>query len=372
MKGPFFVPFTSLMSVRPTIVTIGSHSALDICRGAKTQGFSTLVVTEEGREKTYSRWFATQKNLGCVDATIPLKHFRDILEPTVQKKLKRHNVVFVPNRSFEVYINDYDAIETRFSVPMFGNKFLLRTEERAGKLTQYDLLREAGIRIPRQFDNPNQIDRLVIVKTYQKERSYERAFFFAQSPKEFHAAWKQLTKSGLINDTKNPLIEEYVVGVQVNLNFFYSPLSGRLELLGTDTRRQTNVAGLVNLPARDQLRLPETLTPSFEEAGHIAVTILESLLEPAFTLGERFVSATQKLCPPGIIGPFSLQACVVPEKTKKEFVVFDVSPRMPGSPGISATPYSAYLFGKPMSVGERIALEIREAIKKRKLDQVTS
>jgi len=36
-----------------TIATLGSHSALDVCRGAKNLGFRTLVITEKGREKTY-------------------------------------------------------------------------------------------------------------------------------------------------------------------------------------------------------------------------------------------------------------------------------------------------------------------------------
>ena len=38
-----------------TIATVGSHSALDICRGAKDEGFKTLVIVEKGRDKTYSQ-----------------------------------------------------------------------------------------------------------------------------------------------------------------------------------------------------------------------------------------------------------------------------------------------------------------------------
>ena len=44
-------------------------------------------------------------------------------------------------------------------------------------------------------------------------------------------------------------------------------------------------------------------------------------------------------------------------------VVIDISPRMPGSPGISSTPYGNYLYGQPLSVGQRVAMEIKEAIK---------
>ena len=43
-------------------------------------------------------------------------------------------------------------------------------------------------------------------------------------------------------------IEEFILGALVNFNFFYSPLHRRLELVGTDARRQTNAAGLATLP----------------------------------------------------------------------------------------------------------------------------
>jgi len=42
----------------------------------------------------------------------------------------------------------------------------------------------------------------------------------------------------------------------------------------------------------------------------------------------------------------------------KSFVVYDVSLRIPGSPGTKFTPYSAYRWGREMSVGDRIAGEI--------------
>jgi 5-formaminoimidazole-4-carboxamide-1-(beta)-D-ribofuranosyl 5'-monophosphate synthetase len=94
-----------------------------------------------------------------------------------------------------------------------------------------------------------------------------------------------------------------------------------------------------------------------EEAGHIAATITESMLEQAFDMGERFVAAAREFQPPGIIGPFALQ-CVIAAGPPKSFVVYDVSLRIPGSPGTKYTPYSAYRWGKEMSVGERIAKEV--------------
>lgn len=355
---------------KTTIAVLGSHSALDVCRGAKEEGFKTLVIVEKGRDQTYAKYYKTQGFLGCVDEVLSVAKFKDILAPAFQKILKSKNSIFIPHRSFEVYINDYDAIENDFKIPIFGNRNLLRVEERTEKPNQYDLLKKAQIKYPRQFKSFQDIDCLSIVKVLEKERGFERAFFYANSPALFITqsdmmiGQKKIERASL----RHAVIEEWVLGVPVNFNFFYSPISNRLELIGTDTRRQTNFDGIYNLPAQYQSQIKKNL--QFEEAGHIAVTILESMLEPAFGIGERFVKAAREMIPPGVIGPFSLQSVITPGPPKKEIIVFDVSPRMPGSPGIFATPYSSYLYGKSISMGGRVAMEIKEAIKKKKLNKI--
>src|SRR3989344_702580 len=99
-----------------TIATVGSHSALDICRGAKDEGFRTLVIVEKGRDKTYSQYFRNNGKLGCVDEVLILDKFKDLLSQKNQEILRKKKVIFIPHRSFEVYINDYDAIENEFKV----------------------------------------------------------------------------------------------------------------------------------------------------------------------------------------------------------------------------------------------------------------
>ncbi len=351
------------------IAVLGSHSALDVCLGAKKQGFKTLVIVEKERDKTYAEYF---RNI--IDEVLYVNKFKDLLTEKIQTILLKKNCIFIPHRSFEVYLNDYDTIEKKFKVPMFGNRFLLRVEERSMKPNQYDLLEKAGIKFPKRFVKPDHIDRLVIVKVLEKERKFERAFFLASSFKEYKKESAKLLKEDKITKEalKNAVIEEFVLGVQVNLNFFYSPLGNRLELIGTDTRRQTNLDGLLRLPYVNQQQVMENnlVRPIYEEAGHIAVTVLESLLEQAFGIGERFVKATKEMFSPGVIGPFGLQTVITAGPPKKEIVVFDVAPRMPGSPGISATPYSSYLYGRPVSMGERVAIEIKEAIKKGQLKKI--
>jgi 5-formaminoimidazole-4-carboxamide-1-(beta)-D-ribofuranosyl 5'-monophosphate synthetase len=114
------------------------------------------------------------------------------------------------------------------------------------------------------------------------------------------------------------------------------------------------------------------------ETGHIACTVKESILEKAFDLGEKFVKATQKLPKKldpggkGIVGPFALQGAVIAEDGKEDIVIFDVSLRIPGSPGTHATPYSGYLYGESMSVGERVGLELRHAVETKRLDEIVT
>lgn len=356
-----------------TVVTLGSHSALDVCRGAKNLGFRTLVVTEKERERTYEKYYKTQGNLGCVDETIELDKFSDLLKPEIQEKLLDKNSIFVPNRSFEAYLNfDYEAIENNFKIPMFGNRQLLKIEERGRTENQYYLLEKSGIKYPKQFNDSKSIDRLCLIKVQEKKRIFERAFFLAESYQDYQKQVDEKLKQGIFTkeQLKQAVIEEFVIGVQVNFNFFYSPISDRLELLGTDMRRQTNIEGLLKIPASYQNDISKKINVKYEEAGHIAVTVLESILEKAFELGEKFIKTSQELFSPGIIGPFALQSIITAGPPKKDIVVIDISPRMPGSPGISATPYSNYLYGKPVSVGERVAIEIKEAIKLKNFDKI--
>ncbi len=346
-----------------TIGVLGGHSALDVCSGAKQYGFRTVAVCRKGREKTYANYYKSTSNRGCVDEALILDEFKDITKPEIIQRLQSENVLFIHNRYFWVYCN-FEDIETNFNVPIVGSRSLLKLEERSFPKNQYYLLQKAGIRMPKLFASPKDIDRLVIVKVNEAARGYERAFFFAASADDFTKKSHDLIKKKTITreDLEKATLEEYIVGAHINLNFFYSPITKELDLMGTDTRRQTNLDGLLRLPADVQMQVLEHIRPTLIETGHIAVTMKESLLEKAFELGERFMKATQDEHPPGIIGPFALQGAVASEKGKEEFVIFDVSLRIPGSPGITATPYMAYKYHYPISYGNRIAMEVRRAL----------
>lgn len=358
-----------------TIGVLGGHSALEVCEGAKKLGFQTLVVAQKGREKTYSQYYKTRDGgKGCVDHLITLDKFADIVKPEVQEELRGLNTIFVHNRYFWVYC-DFKAIENDFNVPIYGTRQLVRLEERDQPNNQYFLLEKAGIRLPKMIASPADITGPVIVKVNEATRSYERAFFVATSPADYKAKSDEMLAAGKI--TKEGLdkavIEEFIIGAQVNLNFFYSPITGELELMGTDMRRQTSLDGFLRLNADVQNELlAGGYQPSMVETGHVAVTMKESLLEKAFDIGEKFVKATQEHAAPGIIGPFALQGAVAAENGREEFVIFDVSMRIPGSPGTRFTPYTSYLWGRPMSFGERLSMDIKEALDAGRLGEIVT
>jgi len=359
-----------------TITTIGSHSALDVCEGAKAEGFRNLVVCQKGRDATYSSYYKTRKRgeseIGVVDETLVLDRFRDMADDKNQKIMNGKKSIFIPNRSFAVYVG-YENIENKFSVPVFGNKYLLKAEERNVEKDQYYLMEKAGIKFPKVVKSPDKIDTLSIVKVSEAKRSYERAFFLARSPEEYVEKSGELLRQGKI--TKEGLekakIEEYVIGAHFNFNFFYSPLHGEVELMGIDTRRQTNLDGFLRLPADKQLEVLKHAQPSTIETGHIACTLRESLLQQALEAGGRLVEAAKKEYAPGLIGPFALQGAME-EKDGERFVCFDISLRIPGSPGTRFTPYTEYLFRKSISFGRRIAMEIKEGEKKKRMDELTT
>jgi 5-formaminoimidazole-4-carboxamide-1-(beta)-D-ribofuranosyl 5'-monophosphate synthetase len=350
-----------------TIGVLGGHSGLEVCAGAKKHGFKTLAVVQKGREKTYTEYYKSNPDgSGCVDDVIVLDSFADISKEEVQAELRARNTIFIQNRYFWVYCN-FREIEQTFQVPIYGSRELLKLEERDHPENQYVMLEKAGIRIPKIFSSPEEIDRLAIVKVNEAERTYERAFFVVANPEQYKDEAEKRIASGHIlrSDLEKATIEEFVIGAQINFNYFYSNVKKRLELMGTDIRRQTSLDGFLRLDAESQLNvLKAGYKPTMVETGHIAVTIKESLVEKAFEAGKKFVATSN------IIGPFALQGAISSDQGKEEVVIFDVSMRIPGSPGTAYTPYTRYLNHENLSYGERIAIEIKQAIENKTINNI--
>jgi 5-formaminoimidazole-4-carboxamide-1-(beta)-D-ribofuranosyl 5'-monophosphate synthetase len=209
-----------------------------------------------------------------------------------------------------------------------------------------------------------------MIKVQEAKRKLERAFFIVSSYEDYKKKSKQKIEQGLVSkqDLDKATIEEYVPGTYFNLNYFVSPLTGETEFLGIERRLQTNLHDFVSLPARQQMEID--LQTSNIEVGHMPASIRESLLEKVFEMGDKFAVAVRKEYPPGVIGPISLQSVVTVDL---DFVVYDVSLRVPGNPIMATTsPYTKYYFGHTMGVGRRIAMEIKSAAAQRKLRDIVT
>ena len=204
----------------------------------------------------------------------------------------------------------------------------------------------------------------------EKNRRLERAFFTVSSYSDYKKKSNEKIKQGIISkkDLEKASIEELVIGTHLNFNYFYTPISEYVDFIGIERRLQTNIHDFNALPAKQQLDMNINLQNI--EVGHTPASIRESLLEKVITMGDKFVNAVKRIYPPGIIGPFSLQSVI---NKDLEFIVYDVSLRVPGNPIVATTsPYTKYQYGTTFGVGRRIAMEIKKARDEGKLEEVVT
>ncbi|HOI68990.1 MAG: 5-formaminoimidazole-4-carboxamide-1-(beta)-D-ribofuranosyl 5'-monophosphate synthetase [Methanosaeta sp. PtaB.Bin087] len=362
----------------PMIGVVASHSALDTCDGAVEEGFRTLAVCQKGREKTYAKYFRTTRvsgrvASGVVDEVRILNRFSDLIRSEQQDALISKSVLFVPNRSFTSYCG-IDSVEDEFEVPLLGSRNLLRSEERGEEQDYYWILEKAGLPFPETVE-PEEIDELVMVKLPHAVKTLERGFFTAASSEEYREKSELLLKHGVIDQDGLDLarIERYVIGPVFNLDFFYSPILDRIELLGIDWRFESSLDGHVRIPAPQQLTLNEAqISPEYTVCGHNSATLRESLLEKAFDLAERYVEATKVHYSPGIIGPFCLQTCVDKDLN---FSIYDVAPRIGGGTNVHMAvghPYGNAFWRTSMSTGRRLMREVKIALEEDALDKIVT
>lgn len=334
------------MAQKIKIATIGSHTALQILKGAKDEGFSTIAVCEKGKEKPY-------KAFKVADEIILVDKFSDFFK--IEDKLIKKNAIVIPHGSFIAHMDN--ARVKRMSAKYFGNKGILEWESDRGK--QREWLAQAGILLPRMYSSPKKIDKSVIVKFHGAKGG--QGYFIAKNEKDFNEKIKD-------HPGMDYAIQEYIIGVPVYIHYFYSPLTGELELMGFDKRYESNVDSIGRISARDQLAL-KSVDPSYTVIGNVPLVVRESLLPRMYQMGENVVEVSQRLAPPGLFGPFCLEGVITPDQ---EFYAFEISARIVAgtNPYITGSPYTQLRYKEPMSTGRRIAREIKLAIKKNKLNKV--
>lgn len=329
------------------IATLGSHSALQILKGARDEGFKNLVICKKGQAQAYHAF-------RVADEIIELDSFDELIG--LEKQLIKDNVIMIPHGSF---FRAYGLPALNASkVHYFGNKHILPWEESRTK--QREWLASANLTLPRIYDHPKDIDGPAIIKFFGAGGG--KGFFLAHTEADFMRK--------IINHAhKQYIIQEYIVGAPLYIHYFYSPISKELEVMSMDKRYETNVDSIGRISAKDQMDL--SIESSYNIMGNLPVVARESLLPQIFTMGEQVIEASRKLEKKGLFGPFCLETIVTPDL---EFFVFEISARIVAgtNPYINGSPYTDLRYPEPMSTGRRVAREIKIAIQKDKLEKILS
>ncbi len=337
-----------------SISTLGSHCALQVLKGAKDEGFKTILVCENKRKSLYQRF-------KFIDELLLVDSFTEILDQSTLDILQKNESILIPHGTL-ISNMDGKQIES-IKLPFFGNRWILRWE--ADRNLKEKLMKEARLETPRMIDGPNDIDRLVIVKLHGAAGG--KGYFLAWDKKSFLERAEKLKKQGLIKSENDLYIQEYMFGVPVYLQYFYSPLKDELEFLGIDRRYESDVDALGRVPSKHQQEVG--IEPSYTVIGNIPLVLRESLLGEVYNMGERFVQASKRLVEPGMLGPFCIEG--VYDKEGK-FTSFEFSARIVAGTNlyVEGSPYSAFIYDEPMSMGRRIAREIKNAKSQNILNKV--
>lgn len=335
------------------VSTLGSHCSLQLLKGAKDEGLETILVSEKRRMSLYGRF-------PFIDKIVPVDSFEEILGDECASSLE--GSVLIPHGTLIAQMSP-DQIES-IRVPVFGNKYILRWE--SDRVLKERMMDAAGLPVPRAVDSPDEISGQVIVK--RQGAAGGKGYFMASSPQEFHARREALISEGVISPEEPLYIQEYVSGVLAYLQFFYSPLRDEVEFFGCDQRHESDIEGLARIPASSQV---QSAVPSFNVIGNSPLALRESLLEGAYRMGEDFVRAAGEMAAPGMNGPFCIEGVY---NSEARFTAFEFSARIVAGTNIymDGSPYYTLLFGEPLSMGRRIAREIKNAASTGELARVTT
>ncbi|MDH3502264.1 MAG: formate--phosphoribosylaminoimidazolecarboxamide ligase [Nitrosopumilus sp.] len=339
-----------------SIATLGSHCALQVLKGAKDEGLKTILVCERKREKLYRRF-------SFIDELILVDSFSEVLDQRCQSILEQNNAIIIPHGTLIAQMTS-EQIES-IKTPIFGNKWILRWE--SDREMKEKLMREANLPIPKPVPNPKDINKLVIVK--RQGAAGGKGYFMAANETDYNTKRNQLILEGIISKDETLYIQEYAAGVLAYLQFFYSPLKEELEFFGVDQRHESDIEGLARIPSEQQLK--SNKVPSFNVIGNSPLVLRESLLDEVYAMGDNFVNAAKRLVSPGMNGPFCIEG-VYDENAK--FTSFEFSARIVAGTNIymDGSPYYSLLFDEQMSMGKRIAREVKLANTQNQLDKVTT
>jgi 5-formaminoimidazole-4-carboxamide-1-(beta)-D-ribofuranosyl 5'-monophosphate synthetase len=291
---------------------------------------------------------------------------------------------------------------------------------------------EGGIRFKEPVDEPMILKAEHAHRAFEREFIFAADSHDLEEKVAREVAAGNLNREAL----ENGRVEQIVLGPHANFNFFFSPLDAKGEwgdteewfsrlynvsveeariclanqFLSIDERRETILDGLKRLPSDVQEKIKRV--PSFEVTAHAILSLRESLLKDLHRYADRFLLACREHAYPGIIGAWCLQTLITWDRVSK----YELKPSVKldvtvGAEAKKATDYGLYdihgeadpymhipvtqdvalrhgggtnvhmglgsqyanaKYKKRMSTGDRIAMEIRRALKTKQLHELVT
>jgi len=291
---------------------------------------------------------------------------------------------------------------------------------------------EGGIRFKEPIDEPMILKAEHAHRAFEREFIFAADSHDLEEKVAREVAAGNLNREAL----ENGRVEQIVLGPHANFNFFFSPLDAKGEwgdteewfsrlynvsveeariclanqFLSIDERRETILDGLKRLPSDVQEKIKRV--PSFEVTAHAILSLRESLLKDLHRYADRFLLACREHAYPGIIGAWCLQTLITWDRVSK----YELKPSVKldvtvGAEAKKATDYGLYdihgeadpymhipvtqdvalrhgggtnvhmglgsqyanaKYKRRMSTGDRIAMEIRRALKAKQLHELVT
>src|SRR3989344_1798845 len=257
-----------------TIATLGSHSALQILKGARDEGMRNLVICKKGCERPY-------KSYGVADEILMVDEW-NAWDETLEAELRKRNAIIIPHGSFIAYMG-HDRVKN-MNVMYYGTKEILEWE--SNRKMERVWMEKAGLLLPKVHEKPEDIDKAVIVKFHGAGGGF--GYFIAKNAEQFY----EVKNRKYPNET-DFVLQEYIIGVPLYIHYFFSPITGELEIMSFDKRYESNADSIGRIKAEDQLAAK--IHTSYTIVGNIPIVVRESMLPEFFAMGERVIAASRRL-----------------------------------------------------------------------------
>ncbi len=326
-----------------SIATICSHSALQIFNGAKHYGIKTIgICTEASRELYESFPYAKPDEFIMVD---------DYSALPVDELLEKQ-AILIPHGSLVEYAGEQI---NSIALPIFGNRGSLLYERNRDKM--FNWMKKSGLKCPKIL-KPKEINGPAIVKFPGAKGG--KGYLVVHNPDEYYSK---------VGEEAKTMIQEFIVGIRAYVHYFhsfdgdagYQTSYGRVEMMGIDRRMESNADEIAR-----QLSVGANIPISFTVMGNENLVLRESLL-PQYMEMARGVCNTSKDLFGGIHGPFCIETIITEDL---DIYSFEISARIVAGTNLLESPYSFYTHGKDYTTGMRIAEELKEAFKKKKLKEI--